>query len=938
MNKLSAKHESFIDLMTRSKEHARRGFELLLKRQDYPDFFDALAAKGLFDPVHNPGPIAVEDGLFRIPDWDALTYLEAIAKFAGQTGNMVLAQKVMNVVKTVSQAREPDGSIRDNYHTHRKFAEILGLVPTATVALEDIDFIPQWLNSNFDQGMVIHALDQSALASFLASTLPEDWEKACRVLSHCTAAAVEDNADRRKKRRNATNNHWLQELILHHANAFGTKIPEQAANILTERIKQSFGNGSSDWRAAIEDHPQNLSSDLGSALVSGLRDLFLSWVDHDLVKAAPYIEKLLRDDDEIVRRIGIYILGSRWSKLRSIYAAVAKPELFDDGNLHELYGLLREHFSDFTVVEKTKTINAIQHLPRHKADDRLYKRVQRNWLSAIADNGYGPADTWYQQLSEDASLGPLSERPDFHYYVESWSGPGPSPYQPQELIAFAKDRNIVQKLNAFNPPETWRGPSKRALVDVLEEAVLSEPRTFMLQLPEFLVADRAYQYAVIEGFRRLWELNSDKPAEFEWDSAWPCLFNFFDRLVTDPAFWNEEVQENQGALLIPTRNWIPPAIANLLRAGTRQDSKAYPEYLLDTAWPIIQALLKNLEAESEIDGTDAMGRSINSSRGKAIEALMSHALRKCRVSDQHSNQHADVWKKMEPTFEEELAKCQDANFEFSTLAGSYLANLDYMDHQWLKNRVRQIFPTRFPRNFACALNGLVYASATRPLYTLLLENNILDDALSQGISEERTRERIIERIALGYLWGDEELTSPRFDYIFCLDHYKEEDIIGMTSFFWSIRNQGLSKEQKDRVIQFFGFCVDWTKQLAEPPANILSTLSLLAGYIDRLTMDEATWLTMVASYVHVGYNADYFVEELDRLTVDYPAEIFAVLAKMLEAHEPTFDFEDRLKSVLSKLAANGQRQSVILLLDKLKALPGMLELYTRLTSPRRARN
>ncbi len=69
----------------------------------------------------------------------------------------------MTVVGAVSRAREPDGGVRDNYHTYRVFAEILGLLPTSTVTAEDMGLIPGWLESKFDRGMVGHALDNGAL-------------------------------------------------------------------------------------------------------------------------------------------------------------------------------------------------------------------------------------------------------------------------------------------------------------------------------------------------------------------------------------------------------------------------------------------------------------------------------------------------------------------------------------------------------------------------------------------------------------------------------------------------------------------------------------------------------------------------------------------------------------------------------------------------------
>ena len=153
MTNLTAKQESFIRLMTESDELARLGFDLLMKREHVETFFDALDEAGFFATERNPAPVPVEpSGSFRLPYWAALDYLLAVANVAGTEDDQALANKVMNVLRKVT--RDSAERARDNYHTWRKFAEILGLIPSRTVTLEDIGLVPSWLGSRFDRGMV----------------------------------------------------------------------------------------------------------------------------------------------------------------------------------------------------------------------------------------------------------------------------------------------------------------------------------------------------------------------------------------------------------------------------------------------------------------------------------------------------------------------------------------------------------------------------------------------------------------------------------------------------------------------------------------------------------------------------------------------------------------------------------------------------------------
>ena len=90
---LTAKRRWFLQRMTQGDEHAKWGFELLLKRPDFAEFFDHLNEAGLFRPECNPAPVPADPGYVRIPYWPALDYLQACAKQAGERANTELALK-----------------------------------------------------------------------------------------------------------------------------------------------------------------------------------------------------------------------------------------------------------------------------------------------------------------------------------------------------------------------------------------------------------------------------------------------------------------------------------------------------------------------------------------------------------------------------------------------------------------------------------------------------------------------------------------------------------------------------------------------------------------------------------------------------------------------------------------------------------------------------
>lgn len=943
---VTTKLKLFVRRMTESNEQAQWGFSLLLKRTDYEDFFDLLNDAGLFSPEHNPGPVpADQPGYVHIPFWNALNYLEAVSKVAGERNDLLLAGKVMNVVRSVSRAREHDGGIRDNYHTYRMFAEILGHVPISAVSVDDLELIPYWLNSKYDCGLVGNALDTGLIKKLLASNELEDWRKACLVLQHCTAirwVAEKGFSDDRKNPVTVVDDYWLKELIQHHATTFGAKAGITAAEIFLDRLRDVFGkqgrnSASCLSRPAIEDHDQNHSWDgPTNRFVEGLRDILLAWVDHDAPAAKQYILGLLKDKTEIVRRIGIHLLNQRWNTLKDIYPTVLDSNLFDQGHLHEFYGLLNNHFAMFAETEKAATIEAIRQIPTQNVqDDPEYylKYVQRKWLSAIAGKGFLPADKWYEELQSDNSLGKLHEHPDFLTYMESWSGPGPSPYSIDELISFAENGSIVDQLNAFQQTDSWRGPTTRALVDMLVGAIKARPLPFLRALQQFLKAKRPYQYGIISGFKHIWDTPPDDYSQIEWDKAWEALIGFFESLIEDAAFWGEDVVSDRDPT--PNRDWIPPVIAEFLRSGTRNDEKAYSEQLLPRTWLLIERMLENLEPESEAR-EDAMSQAINTSKGKAIEAMYIHALRACRLSDRSQEGHAHIWTQLQPTLDRELNKCEDTNYEFSTLAGAYIANLDYMDHNWLQVNIKKIFPQQFPTNFACALEGLAYGPATKPIYLLLRDSGIVEVALKSSPKGRHSREKLIERIALAYLWGEEELDGPRYSILFGLG--KEEDLVEVSNFFWDVRNQDLEEGQVERIFQYWERCLSWSDASAEAPTKLLSSLSRLSCYIQRVHDRETVLLNAVAPHIQTNYNANEFIEELDRLVEENPEVISAVFQKVIESYKPTYDFQDELKSLINKFAKFGLLEDAMCFANHLRQVAGMQALFDQLGKSKNSNN
>lgn len=928
MASLTAKRKSFLTMMGKSEEHERKGFELLLKRGDFLEFLDPLLHEGFFGPDRNPSPRPGQtEGSVEIPYWRALDYLEACARHAGMEDDDALAEKVLKIVRSITAASTSSDS-RDNYHTCRQFAEVLGLLPVASIGHEDLELVQVWLANKYDDLGVVHALDEGAMPRFLASDTTAAWKKALRLVDYCTKirwepSRIVPNTD---EPLTIADGHQLKEMINHHACSLGRKVGYEAAHLFAKRVREVFGKGgrasrSYLFRPAVQDDTQNRIDNIVENLtVEGFRDALLGWCDVDAVQARPFVESLLLEENQMLRRIGIFVLDQRWEDLHALYRPAIESDILAPAHLHELYGLLRARFETLPDEEKQSTINAIRDLRKpDRAEPGDLERLQLRWLSAVTGTSYTPAAQWLSRLTE--GYGPVPENPDYLTFIESRVGPGPSPHSAQELIAHANEGTLIDALSAFTPGDSWTGPTVEGLIDELERAGASAPAEFAPLLLEFLEAPLQYRYGLVRGFLKLLR-EPEEAATPDWEYLWPLLVGFFEQLLADSQFWDEA----QAATGEVTPSWISRTIADILHHGTRGEQRAYPVSLFPRCWALIQVLIERSEAITE-PSHDPMDDAINSPKGFAFQAAFGHILRSCRIADQETGSHTEVWHDFRGFMDRELALCTDANFEFSTFCGAYIGNLEYMDSPWLQANVRSIFPKNYRKSLGCAIGGLAYASTSASTYRLLRDEGVLDDALPFEMRGRHTRAGLMERLALGLLWSLEPLDSPRFAYLFESDDSGDLELINR--FLRGISREDLRPEQLSLIEDYWRRCLEWADGRMPPPTNLLSSLSGLATLLTAAD-ESCDLLKGVAPYVHVRHSSYEFICELNRLAQVSPAEVCEVLGVFLDTHERYYDYKGRMKDLLRSLADSGFRAEAIQFAERLHSLSGMDALYNEL--------
>jgi hypothetical protein len=381
--------------------------------------------------------------------------------------------------------------------------------------------------------------------------------------------------------------------------------------------------------------------------------------------------------------------------------------------------------------------------------------------------------------------------------------------------------------------------------------------------------------------------------------------------------------------LIARRSWV---LSSIVASGTRTDKTAYAPRLLPQGWRILQILLAKAPGISGLRDSDIMGQAINTARGRAIEAMVNHALRVCRFQSNQKKPHEEAWGSVRGAFDEQLALCKNANFEFSTLMAHYIANLDYLSPAWLEANFDTLFDKNYPDNFRAALAGLPYATLTPRVYRLLADHGIIVAGLDDTTSSERETHRIVQFMCLALLWGEEDLASPRFAKLF--DTGREEQLTAASDWFWGARGDKLTAKQRAVILAFWQQALGWAGRQSQVPKSLLSHLARLAVHITDFDGTAIALLEPVAPYSGTDFNFQIVVEELARLAPQNPTEASRLLGLLFSLALPNYDMDDRLKTLFRYLATHGQRPAVLGYVNQLmNRLPGMLPLFEELSHP-----
>jgi hypothetical protein len=933
MSELSSSQKALVGYMERSDVHAAKGFELILRTPAPQIFFYELKAKGLFDPLHNPKPQpAGSEGFFRVPYWSALGYLKRVAMFAKESDSVNLASDLLDVVRRW----QTPGCYVDNYHTNDVSAEILGTVPQSCVSLDDIGLVESWLNTRWGNDTLVSTISSTVFPALLEDHSPAAREKAAALLRIVTEfRTATDGEKHQAELTSIADPYWLSELLKNLVRRLASHTGLPVFRCLLERTRTIFdqpklANYAWLYRSTIEPSEHNTDwPDVKDTFVDATRDALDECISADERGIRDTVAYMLGDDSQIVRRIAVNALRSRWDKIGDVLEGNLSAGLFGRPLLHEMYHLLEERVGAFSQDTRQRIGHFILEIGNdHKEDDddkssRL--RTMQNWFHAVRH--HPEFETQYAAL--EAKLGPMREHPDLLSYSSTFVGSGPSPYSAEELHQLAAEGSLVSVFDAYEPTENdWRDPIS-SLVSALSQAVSDNPEWFVsyLQDQKAESASRRFQYGLLNGFKTVLRDKERASRVSDRSALAHIVATFLCKTIDTEKFWSEPVPPAR--TMQPDRNWIPPLAMDIVRTVMSNDDVALTGatkgLLLNTTLSILR------HAEPMEYSEETLNAAINDTRGQAVDALVVAALRECRDFDKMHGAHEAAWATVSHYFDEQIALVKDAHFEVNAIFSSHLAQLLYMSKRWVDENVSPLFDRDRRKNFLASLHGLGFASSTVNVYLLLSARGIPRTALALDDVTGTTRERLIERVALAYMWSLEELDGPVVDAFF-LPH-RVADLVKFISTISRWSGDKITEEQRVKVNLLAARAVGISSSGVGIP--VLAACSHLVSFFTDPAGIELDWVKLVAPHAHRNHGTNDFLKGLEAIVESRPRLVAESLRAMLQNHVPAYDYEGRLERILRALLESGDDVPLTLeLIDRLVRDGGQLHFASLIESLR----
>ena len=904
-------------------------------------WFDTLFAFGYFSAKNIPSPVpSKEKGYVNIPRWDVVDYLVKTShELSKEQGSDYVPRFLEIITNATAFAKENKFG---NYHVWWKFSEVLSQIPSKFLAPENLDVVDYWLDDKYERGIVTEVIGEKWLGSLLEEGNENALSLANKLLEilYSVDFTEQESGGRSRREANLRFDYYRADKVTKKV-AFlaGRRLGRQAVSVFHSKLTEVLDELDNDswsslWQPAIEEHEQNEHhNDVENVLVAGYRDSLTGYMDGLPGEASRYVATLLNSRYQTIERLAIHCIGQNSLLCKELCDRLINGKYLQANYRHEIWHFLNLNYADFNDRQKHNVLALIKRKTRNNKEGLMQEGAsayeRSTWLAAIKDLGHEESKL-YQDACTVARTEP--DHPDFSSYMSSGWGGQKSPYSVEELRSLSVNE-LVQTLVTYQAVGGWEEPGIEGLSKAIRQLFKNAPLHYYGNLGSFVELDLAYVYEIIEAYSELWNEKTNLP----WDEVWQCLLAYMKAILEQDRFWDPaNTKQREGFL--PNRYWVVGAIGRLLEAGAKSDDHAFHENHHDVAESILRMILEKEGGEKFKEDSDAVSISINSPRGRCIEALINLTLRACRLEDRKNDgNHTAAWAHFRTYYDAELERSEKGEYEFATLVANYLPNFLYMSEEWVIGNLDRIFDHADYLKWLCAMQGYSYVKIVhQEIYSYLKEHGDFLRVLGDENLKDHFVDKVVQHIVVAFINDYDGLTEEDSLINVLLNRKDFEELNYLIRFFWTLRKDGDDK-LKAKVYQLWPMLLDVVDLSSNEGKKLASSLCHWAAFVEHFDATTTALLLAIAPHADESYNSYDLLENLARLSNEQPFEANEIWLKMLQGSAPDFP-EEAIRTILANLCSQGYegirvaRETVSEYLKKGVDRPSVL--LKEITSPR----
>jgi hypothetical protein len=903
-----------------SKEKAERIFQIIKNDKSQRDyFFEAL--KSAENPFPWLQPLK-EKGYFDPQNWNqnrnVLGYLENVADKIKENQDAEVIETLLEIANKIITYQDEKGERIEKHRTDWLMIKIIFSLPIDKITESHIEFIRLALNSEWIAAWVVYEIDNTILPRLLQERAENLVLNLLDIILSYKKIEEKSYFDDKKTYEHTSikyisimdestiNEYQLKETLQKYKQKIAELCSIKAARIAIDKmkiiIKEDKSKFDNMWIPTTEDHPQTISPERYECqLVHFVRDMFEFSEPH---KIKEEIDKLLKEEHPIFKRIAIHIINYHYKDLNELFWQLKENPLEDELLKHELYELLKNNCSVFTNEQITKVLNWIEsnknyYIPKDENEDQVNKMIaykKKEWLSALLETKNRDILSSYEKYN---NINPAElDHPGFVFWMGAKVG-----YK----NSVARDE-ILTKTNEEIAEYFISKKEKKGAEDLFnsfKNYVSENPEKFTNNIKPFLNIPRIYQYALLWGLNKAWSTKKH--------INWQVVFDFIFNLITSDDFWNENYE---GANY---RNLIISQIAEVIEEGTKDDNHAFSPKFLPKAEEILLLLAEKTESDFTYTG-DLVTSIIDSTKGKIFSAMINYSLRYARLYKREE----DKWvRSVKEDFTKRLDREIEPSLEFSLILGKYLPSIYWLDKKWVSYNINKIFPINNDTHWKAAFTGYLsyFSTIYGDIYFLLRENGHYAKAIKTDFDNPDITKRVVQHICIGYLEDWEKLEDEKSLIFQLLEDKNIKQILEIVNYFLVITKTNLfEKNTKDKVIEKIKSKVKplWKEiykltkhdEENEEFQKIISDISKWLVFIDEIDDEIMEWLILSAKYLNRGRccNDDSFIKYLVKHTSKTPAKVGKIYLEMLKADIYPNYKQEHIKEIVLLLYENNKKE------------------------------